>query len=106
MEGRSRPGRRGGCRGQHYRDGLSHVRQRVRWSHNGGIDGFVVALSASLDALHYGTYLGGSLDDKAVALALRPGTSAAFVTGHTQSTNFPVTPGAFDTTPNGDSTCS
>ncbi len=71
-------------------------------TYNGGIDAYVVALSSSLDALQYGTYLGGSADDKAIALALRPGTSAAFVTGHTLSTNFPTTPGAFDTTWNGD----
>ena len=36
-----------------------------------------------------------------MALALRPGSSIAFVTGQTQSSNFPVTPGAFDTTLNG-----
>ncbi len=69
---------------------------------NGVVDGFVVALNATLSTLQYGTYLGGSDQDRAVALALAPGTSTVYVTGQTLSANFPTTPGAFDVTHNGD----
>ena len=50
--------------------------------------------------LVYSTYLGGSGDDAAVAIAL-DATGAATVGGETDSSNFPTTPGAFDTTFNG-----
>jgi hypothetical protein len=61
----------------------------------GGIgDGFVVKVNAAGNALLYGTYLGGSqyesLNDIAVDAA-----GNAFVTGSTDSRDFPVTPGAF-----------
>jgi len=66
---------------------------------NGGNDAFVVKLSAAGSALAYATFLGGSSDDQAWGIAV-DGSGAAYVTGNTGS-DFPTTPGAFDTTYNG-----
>jgi hypothetical protein len=57
----------------------------------------VVKLNAAGSALVYGTFLGGTWYDAASAITL-DGTGNAYVTGTTQSYDFPVTPGAFDTT--------
>jgi hypothetical protein len=46
--------------------------------------------------LVYSTYLGGSAFEEAKAIALGP-NKVAYVTGTTESNNFPTTPGAFDT---------
>ena len=46
--------------------------------------------------LEYATYLGGT-DDALHSLAV-DGTGAAYVAGHTSSTDFPATPGALETT--------
>jgi hypothetical protein len=45
-------------------------------------------------ALSYSTYLGGSASDGATSVAV-DASGAAYVTGITESTDFPVTPGAF-----------
>jgi uncharacterized protein (TIGR03437 family) len=53
-------------------------------------DGFVVKLNANGSGAEYSTYLGGVADDRAVGIAVdREGN--AWVTGHTLSTDFPVT---------------
>jgi hypothetical protein len=57
----------------------------------GGGDAFVTRLN-SAGAIIHSTFLGGSDFDYAYAIAAGPG--AAYVTGITNSTNFPVTPGA------------
>jgi Ca2+-binding RTX toxin-like protein len=60
-------------------------------------DAFVTKLSPTGSDLVYSTYLGGSSDDNGGGLAV--GTDGtAYVTGWTRSLDFPVTPGAFDTT--------
>ena len=65
-----------------------------------GIDAFVTKLNATGTApLLYSTYLGGSGADRGLGIAVDGGGSA-YVTGQTESTNFPTTPGAFDTTYN------
>jgi beta-propeller repeat-containing protein len=66
----------------------------------GGFDAFVAKLSASGSTLAYGTYLGGSNTDVGTGIAV-DSAGNAYVTGQTYSTNFPTTPGAFDTTHNG-----
>ena len=61
-------------------------------------DGFVTKLDPSGGApLVYSTYLGGSDYDEGSAIAI-DGDGSAHVTGITYSTDFPTTPGGFDTT--------
>jgi len=62
----------------------------------GSFDGFVAKLSASGSALVYSTFLGGAGDDGAAGIAV-DASGNAFVTGGSTSTNYPTTPGAFDT---------
>jgi hypothetical protein len=71
-------------------------------SGGGGLDAFVTKLNPTGSGLVYSTYLGGSADDGANGVAI-DAAGQAYVTGFTQSPNFPTTPGAFDTTLNGGS---
>lgn len=65
-------------------------------------DAFVLKLNSSGSALVYSTFLGGATDiDDALDIAV-DSAGNAYVTGETGSTDFPVTPGAFRTTRNGD----
>ena len=66
-------------------------------SYAGAQDSFLTKLSADGSALVYSTYLGGSGNDEAYGVAV-DGSGSAYVTGWTSSTNFPTTPGAFQTT--------
>src|SRR5215208_5993132 len=66
---------------------------------NGREDAFVTKLNASGSALAYSTFLGGSDLDQGLGIAVREGR--VYVTGRTESPNYPTTPGAFDTTFNG-----
>jgi len=59
----------------------------------GFFDAFVARLSADLRTLHRSTYLGGSGNDLAKALAIHPTTGEVYVAGVTGSTNFPRTSG-------------
>jgi uncharacterized protein (TIGR03437 family) len=56
---------------------------------------FVAKLSPDASQILWWTPLAGSKDDRAQALVLGPGNSV-YVTGITQSADFPATPGAFD----------
>src|SRR5580658_5592122 len=60
---------------------------------------FVSKLSPDASQTIWSTQLVGTGDDRALALALGP-NGAVYVTGITQSTNFPTTPGAFATSGN------
>jgi hypothetical protein len=64
--------------------------------HNGGFDdAFISKFDANLTNLLASTYLGGSKDDRAYALAIdRSGN--VYVVGETASDDFPTTPGAYD----------
>ncbi len=64
-------------------------------SHNGGWDAVVTKLSVKLGAVLASTFLGGSADDLAYGLAL-DGEGNVYVTGYTQSSNFPTTEGTYD----------
>lgn len=67
---------------------------------NGDRDAFVTCVRPLGDELFYSTYLGGSDRDEPEDL-LTDATGALSVTGYTLSVDFPITPGAFDTTHNG-----
>jgi hypothetical protein len=71
-------------------------------SFNYGIhgDGFVAKLNAAGSALDYATFLGANEDDWVSGVAV-DGSGAAYVVGGTESSSFPITPDAFDTTYNG-----
>src|SRR5215208_5783037 len=62
-------------------------------------DAFVTKLNASGSDLVYSTFLGGTEPDRGWGIAVRDGS--AYVTGDTNSSDFPTTTGAFDTTFNG-----
>jgi len=59
-------------------------------------DGFVAKLNSTGSGLVYSTYVGGSGQDELVAVAV-DATGNAYATGITNSSNFPTTPGAFQT---------
>lgn len=59
----------------------------------GGVDGFVARLNSALTTLDQATYLGGSGGDTAYGLAIHPLSGDVYVTGETDSTNFPGTAG-------------
>jgi len=64
----------------------------------GSFDAFVTKLNLAGSApLVYSTYLGGDSDDRGYAVAV-DSSGSAYVTGYTTSTNYPTTPGAFQTT--------
>ena len=66
----------------------------------GSYDVFVTKLNANGSALVYNTYLGGSGDDEGYNIAV-DNSGNAFITGETNSTNFPTTAGAFQATKSG-----
>lgn len=68
-------------------------------THNGGADGYVAKLNPAGTALVYCGYLGGSRYDFAFGVAVDT-SGHAYLTGITQSTDFPVKAGP-DTTYNG-----
>jgi hypothetical protein len=63
----------------------------------GGTAAFLVKLDPSAAVLNYATLLGGSSNDGATALAL-DSTGNVYLTGVANSTDFPITTGAFQTT--------
>ncbi|MCU1317208.1 MAG: putative secreted protein [Candidatus Acidoferrum typicum] len=58
-------------------------------------DAFVVKLDPTGSSLLYSTYLGGSGEDSGAGIAVR--NNNAYVSGFSDSIDFPVTPGAFQT---------
>ena len=66
-------------------------------------DAFVTKLNATGTALVYSTYLGGTGNDDGRGIAV-DSSGNAYVTGHTNSTDFPVTPGAFQSALSGTNT--
>lgn len=67
---------------------------------SGSEDVFVAKLGLSGSALEYATLLGGSLPDMGYGIALNS-RGEAYVSGYTQSADFPTTPAAYDATHNG-----
>ncbi len=66
----------------------------------GAEDAFVTELNPTGSALVYSTYLGGSSDDFGFGIALDT-SGNAYVTGRTESRDFPATTGAFQATNHG-----
>ncbi len=65
------------------------------WPYGGG-DVFITKLNSSGSALVYSTYLGGSLDEPVFGASIAiDGEGYAYVTGTTDSPDFPTTVGAF-----------
>jgi Bacterial Ig-like domain (group 3)/Beta-propeller repeat len=63
----------------------------------GEYDGFVAKINPMGSVLIYSTYLGGSGFDVSIKIAL-DSSANAYVTGQTDSTNFPITPDAYQAT--------
>lgn len=61
---------------------------------SGGAGGFIAVIKADGSALTYSSYLGDSSEDTATGLAVDP-AGEAYVTGYTNSPNFPTTAGAY-----------
>ena len=64
---------------------------------SGATDAFVAKLDPSGSMLAYATYLGGSGNERGFGIAV-DAAGQAYVTGWTNSSNFPVTPNAFQRT--------
>jgi uncharacterized repeat protein (TIGR01451 family) len=69
----------------------------LQGSNAGGTDAFVLKLSPDGKSVAYATYLGGNGSDAANSVAV-DSAGNAYVAGSTGSTNFPVTPGALQST--------
>ncbi len=67
---------------------------------SGSYDGFVSKLDKNLTTLIASTFLGGSSQDYTKSIAIDP-TGIVFITGYTESSNFPVTKAAYDSSHNG-----
>jgi hypothetical protein len=76
------------------------TRGAFQTTRNGEYDAYVTKLNPAGSALVYSTFIGGSLVDFGVRIAVDSANNA-YVLGNTRSPDFPTTPGAFDTTANG-----
>jgi len=62
----------------------------------GPTDVFVTKIKADGSGFAYSTHVGGNADDEGMAIAI-DASGSAYVTGETESVNFPTTPGAYST---------
>ncbi|MGE5458438.1 MAG: SBBP repeat-containing protein, partial [Methanococcaceae archaeon] len=67
---------------------------------NGNNDAFITKLNPTGNSLMYSSYLGGLSNDQGRGTAI-DNSFNSYILGYTNSTNYPVTPGAFQTTSNG-----
>jgi uncharacterized protein (TIGR03437 family) len=69
-------------------------------SRKGGLDGTITELNPNGSNILYSSFLGGSNDDSAQAIALDAGGSA-YIVGYTSSGDFPISNGSFQPQPGG-----
>jgi hypothetical protein len=69
-------------------------------TYNGNLDLFITKLNRSGSTLDYSTFIGGTDADSGLDIILDDNNNA-FITGDSYSTDFPTTPGANDTSNNG-----
>jgi hypothetical protein len=69
-------------------------------SHNGKNDILVFKIDPFGSSLLFSTFIGKENDDVGYDVAI-DNNGNAFITGYTESNNFPITPGAYDSTHNG-----
>ncbi|MDI6850160.1 MAG: SBBP repeat-containing protein [Candidatus Saccharicenans sp.] len=65
-------------------------------TYNGGVEAFITRVNQAGNGVVYSGYIGGSLDDFALAVAVDH-QGIAYVAGATDSSNFPVTGGPYST---------
>ncbi|NYB52644.1 MAG: SBBP repeat-containing protein, partial [Methanobacteriaceae archaeon] len=63
-------------------------------SYAGNVDAFITKINPTGTTLQYSTYLGGTSTDYGRAIAI-DNNGNAYITGNTESNNFPVTPDAY-----------
>ncbi len=73
------------------------VQNALQPGNAGGVDAFVAELSSDGASLIYSTYWGGTQDDVGTGIAV-DSSGDAYLSGYTDSSGFPVSPGAFQTT--------
>ena len=65
----------------------------------GGLqDGVILKMNPNLTTLNWATFIGGTLNDACYSLDVDNTNNPVFVTGGTESSNFPTTAGAYHTT--------
>ncbi len=76
----------------------------LQGTHGGGQDGFVLLLSLDGAILEYSSYIGETLNDRALSVCAN-GSNTVTVLGETKSNAIGVTTGAFQSTRSGDYDC-
>lgn len=88
-----------GIAGSTFGSGLVTTPNAFDNTHNGSSDGYAIVLASDLGSVEYGTYLGGASSDS-IGRIMVDGDGLTF-SGSSQSSDFPTTPGGFDTVKSG-----
>jgi gliding motility-associated-like protein len=75
--------------GQSQSDGFPMIGNGFQKTRKGSQDGVVLKINPDCNSIVWSTFLGGSGDDAAFVLALRPNTNELYVAGGTASSDFP-----------------
>ncbi len=74
-------------------------------SYNGSGDAFLAQFNSLGNLLDYSTFIGGSSDESGESISIDTNTGEVFISGYTESSNFPTTLSSFDNSINGDYDC-